>query len=228
MIFTGADFLRSLVIGTLAATLVGCSCFAPQQQVQQALLTETACTEAGGIACSVADVNTPNISSPLVLHDHLVAKPKTATAKKESPQHRNKANTRARNVSSKFEPKTDILSPVQADDKSKHSPFPIAEAKTDTSQSSSFDDMIRKAKTAIAAKIKNQNVEFVETVRGTEKDALGKSSVDIVCGHIRQENADIPFIYIVQKDEAYIGDMIGTTEAYKYLATCLAVGKSTP
>jgi hypothetical protein len=86
--------------------------------------------------------------------------------------------------------------------------------------------MIRKAKAAIAAKIKNQNVEFVETLHGTEKDSLEKSSVDIVCGQIRQENEDIPFIYIVQKDQAYIGDMIATTEAYKYLATCLAIGKS--
>lgn len=228
MIFTGADFLRSLVIGTLAATLVGCSCFAPQQQVQQALLTETTCTEAGGIACSDVDGSAPNISTPLVLHDHPVAKTKTATAKKESPQYRNKVNTRTKNAKSKFEPKTHISSSVQADDKSKHAPLPTAEAKTDTSQSSSLDDMIRKAKAAIAAKIQNQNVEFIETVRGTEKDALGKSSVDIICGHIRRDNADIPFIYIVQKDQAFIGDMIGTTEAYKYLATCLAIGRSTP
>lgn len=227
MIFTGVDFLRSLVIGTLAATLVSCSCFAPQQQAQQALLTETACTKVGEITCSDADVSPPNISTPLVLHDHPVAKTKTATAKKESPQYRNKANTRTKNAKSKFEPKADISSSVQADDKSKHPPFPIAEAKTDTSQSSPLHDMIRKAKAAIGAKIQNQNIEFVETVHGTEKDALGKSSVDIVCGHIRQENADIPFIYIVQKDQAYIGDMIGTTEAYKYLATCLAIGRST-
>lgn len=226
MIFTRANFLRSLVIGTSAATLVGCSCFAPQQQVQQALLTETTCTEAGGIACSDADVSAPNISSPLVLHDHPIAKTKTATVGKKGPQYRNTVNTRTKNAKSKFEPKTDISSSLQADDKSKHPPIPIEEGKTDTSQSSSFNDMVRKAKAAIAAKTNNQNVEFVETVRGTEKDTLGKSSVDIICGHIRQENAEIPFIYIVQKDEAYIGDMIGTTEAYKYLATCLAIGRS--
>jgi hypothetical protein len=221
-----ADFLRSLVIATLAAVLVGCSCIAPQQQVQLALLTETRCTEAYGIACSDADVSAPNVSRPLVLHDHPVAKAKTAAAKKKSPKYRNKVNTRTKNAKSKFEQKMDISSSVQTDDKSKHPPLPIAEAKTDTSQPSSLDDMIRKAKAAIAAKIKNQNVEFVKTVHYTEKDSLEKSSVDIVCGHIRQENEDIPFIYIVQKDQAYIGDMIATTEAYKYLATCLAIGKS--
>jgi hypothetical protein len=217
--------VRPLIASALAATLMGCSCFAPRQHAQQALVT--GCMEADGLACPDEDVSAPNISSPLVLHNHPVTKTKTATAKKESPQHRNQADTRIKNAKSKSEPKTDISSSVQAEDKSKYTPSPITEAKTETPQSSPLDD-IRKAKAAIAAKVKNPNVEFVETMRGTEKDADGKSSVDIVCGHIRQENAEIPFIYIVQKDEAYIGEMIGTTEAYKYLATCLVVGGSTP
>lgn len=218
--------MRLLVVTTLTATLVGCSCFAPQQQVQQALVT--GCTEADGFACSDGNVSAPN--PPLVLHDHPVAETKTTTAKKENLQSRKKADIRIKNAKSKFEPKTDMRSSVQAEDKSKHTQSPIAEAKTDASQSSSLDDndsVIRKAKAAIAAKVRKPNVELVEMVRGTEKDALGKSSIDIICGHIRQENVDIPFVYIVQKDEAYIGDMMGTTEAYKYLATCLAIGRST-
>ena len=218
--------MRPLVVSALTATLVGCSCFAPQQQAQPLV---TVCTEADGFACSDGDVSAPN--TPLVLHDHPVPKTKTATAKNENLQSHTKTDTRIKNAKSKFELKTDVPSSVQVEDKSKHSQSPIAEAKTDTSRSSSIDDndpVIRKAKAAIAAKIKKRNVVFVETVRGTEKDAFGKSSIDIICGHIRQENVDVPFVYIVQKDEAYIGDMMGTTEAYKYLATCLAIGRSNP
>jgi hypothetical protein len=81
------------------------------------------------------------------------------------------------------------------------------------------------------------NVSVISTCtrpfkRSTENDALGRLSSDVICGYVGEKNASgesiggRPFLYLVLKDEVYIGDMIGTTDAYKYLATCLAYGRS--
>src|SRR6476659_1580746 len=84
------------------ATLVACTCFAPQQ-VHLAALTQWA-----GASCSdaVADTLQPK-SSPPVLQDHVAAKAeKTATAKKAS-QHRREATTRIQNAISSAAPEGD-------------------------------------------------------------------------------------------------------------------------
>jgi hypothetical protein len=103
-------------------------------------------------------------------------------------------------------------------------------------QSSKLDDddsVIKKAKATIAAKMENPaSVGFAEMKRSTENDALGRLSSDVICGYVGEKNASgesiggRPFLYLVLKDEVYIGDMIGTTDAYKHLATCLAYGRS--
>jgi hypothetical protein len=228
--------VRLLVISALAATLVGCSCFSPQQQAQQALLTE--CTEANGFACSDGDTGASEINSkPLVLHDHPVAKTKKAiAAKKENPRHRREANNHTKNANSNIVPKVDAPSSVQPDDTSNSAinAKSTTAAKTETSQSSQLADKseIEKAKETIAAKMKNPAVEFVGMKRVAEKDALGKSSIDIICGYVTEKNASgentgqRPFLYLVQKNEAYIGDMMATTDAYKYLAICLVNGQN--
>ena len=225
--------MRPLVISVLAATLVGCSCFSPQQHARQALLTD--CAEANGFACSDGDTGTSEINSkPLVLRDN--SRTEKAIAAKENPRYHRKANTHTKNAKSNIMPKTDASSSVQPDDKSNtviNAKSTIA-AKTETPQSTQLDDgsEIEKAKGTIAAKMKNPAVEFVELKRIAEKGALGKSSIDIICGYVGEKNAsgestgDRPFLYLVQKDEAYIGDMMATTDAYKYLANCLANGRN--
>jgi hypothetical protein len=228
------DFvMRPLVISVIAATLVGCSCYSPQQHAQQALLT--ACAEANGFACSDGDTGALEINSkPLVLRGN--SRTEKAIAAKESPRYHRKANTRTKNAKSNIVQKTDASSSVQPDDKSNpviNAKSTIA-AKTETPQSTQLDDgsEIEKAKGTIAAKMKNPAVEFVELKRIAEKDALGKSSIDIICGYVGEKNAsgeptgDRPFLYLVQKNEAYIGDMMATTDAYKYLANCLANGRN--
>ena len=142
--------MRPLLISALAATLIGCTCFAPQQ-AQQTSLTE--CTEANGFACSDVAAGTPQMDSKsLVLHSN--SKTEKAIAAKANTRRLGKANTHTKNAKSNIVPKMDASSSVQPDNKSNtvDAKSTIA-AKTETPQSSQLDDksdpVIKKAKAAI-------------------------------------------------------------------------------
>jgi hypothetical protein len=114
--------------------------------------------------------------------------------------------------------------PIAAKTEAPSSPQPRDEsvtAKTETPTSSQIDDesVIKKAKATIAAKLNDPNsVEFQGTERATKKDALGKS-IDTICGFVRDKNSGPrPFLYVVQKDEAYIGGY--TIAASEYRNIC--------
>lgn len=196
---------------TLAATLTGCTCFAPQQATQMGSKT--------------------------------IAKSEKAIAvKKENPRHRRNTNTNARiaepAITAKIETllqpddksdaelkksiaaKTETLQSSQTDGKSNSEVnMKSVAAKTETSQSSQLDDesVIKSAKVAIAAKMENPaSAVFLDMKRAARKDAFG-NSIDTICGHVRGKLAgdtgDRPFLYVVQKDKAYIGAYtIATTE----------------
>jgi hypothetical protein len=88
-------------------------------------------------------------------------------------------------------------------------------AKTETSPSSQrYDEtVIMLAKVTIAAKMDDRaSVVFPEIKRTVRKDELG-NSIDTICGRVigrmGGDTGNRPFLYVVQKDEAYIG---ATTE----------------
>ena len=119
--------------------------------------------------------------------------------------------------------KIETPQPSQSDDKSNaEANMKSIAAKTETSQSSQFDDesVIKKARVTIAAKMDNPaSVVFLDMKRAAREDALG-NSIDTICGRVRGKLAgdtgDRPFLYVVQKDEAYIGAYtIATTEYRK-------------
>jgi hypothetical protein len=80
--------------------------------------------------------------------------------------------------------------------------------------------VVKKAKATIAAKMSDPNsVEFQDMNRATRKDALG-NSIDSVCGFVREKNSGPkPFLYIVQKDEAYIGGYTIATSEYRNICS---------
>ncbi len=172
-----------------------------------------------------------------------IAKTEKAIAvKKANPRHRRNANTHTRiaepTITAKMETplqpddksnaelkksvatKIDTPQPSQPDGKSNSEVnMKSIAAKTETSQSSQLDDesVIKSAKVAIAAKMENPtSVVFLDMKRAARKDAFG-NSIDTICGHVRGKLAgdtgDRPFLYVVQKDKAYIGAYtIATTE----------------
>jgi hypothetical protein len=90
--------------------------------------------------------------------------------------------------------------------------------KTEIPPSSQLDDesVVIKAKATIAAKMTDRDsVKFEEMERAVRKNALG-NSIDIICGFVSDKSSGPrPFLYLVQKDEAYVGGYTIATSEYR-------------
>jgi hypothetical protein len=113
--------------------------------------------------------------------------------------------------------------PPQPDDEAKKTEVPHDQTtRMEIPPSSQRDDesVIKKAKTTIAAKMRDpDSVQFEEMERATRKNALGKS-IDTICGFVRDKTSGPkPFLYLVQKDEAYIGGYTMATGEYRNICS---------
>jgi hypothetical protein len=215
--------MRPLIISALAATLTGCTWFAPQQAQQASLVghsaTDTPRTDSntGAKAEKAISTKTGHPRHRRKANNTKIAKadrvPQTYTSPRVQPDH--KSNTSI-NAQSTAATKAETQQAAQSDDKSNISTSaqPTIAAKTETQQIAQPDDksdsVLKKAMSAIAAKMQNSvSVELVELKRA-DKTAAGKS-IDTICGYVRGKNAaglDVgarPFLYLVQDDKAYIG-----------------------
>ena len=200
--------MRTLVVGTLAATLVGCSCLLPPQE------SADICMDASGFGC----LNRTAASRP--------TEPTPASSRTSS------ATTRARStVAAKAE------EPSTARVRDKPQPAPkqtkpaVIEAKAETPASvrPPDDPVIIKAKTTIAAKLEDPtSAEFVEMNRAIRKNTLGKS-VDTICGRVKgkkasgEDTGDRPFLYLVKEDDAYVVDgSANSAAASAYRNICIS------
>jgi hypothetical protein len=204
------DFMRRFHFTVaLAAILAGCTCFAPQHAAR----TDSKTIAKSGKAVAVkkeslrhrtnADTRTKIAASPITV--------------KTRPQTDDKSNAEPKNS---IATKTQSPQTSQSDGKSNAESHMIA-AKTETSQSLQLDDetVIKKAMVAIAAKMDNPaSAVFLDVNRAARKDAFG-NPIDTICGRVRGKLAgdtgDRPFLYVVQKDEAYIGAYALATAEYR-------------
>ena len=172
-----------------------------------------------------------------------VARPgKAVVVKKESLRHRRNADTRTKTAAlpvtvkapphlddkSSAESKNSVATKVETPQPSQSEGRSNAEpnmksivANTEPSQSPQLDDetVIKKARVAIAARMDDPaSVVFLDMKRAARKDALG-NSIDTICGQVRGklagDTADRPFLYIVQKDAAYVGAYALATAEYR-------------
>jgi hypothetical protein len=206
------DLVRLLLISSLAATLIGC-CAArqPRQDFEGA----------GRGPYQTYQERLPQMHSERhVLHGRTIA------TKKKNAGHR-KNNNLTKITESHNVPKMDASSFVRPDD----NVTPPTTAKTETAPSSSqettplspqLDDetVIKKAKATIAAKVSDPNsIKFEGMERAARKNVLG-NSIDTICGFVRDKNSGPrPFLYVVEKDEAYIGGYAIATSAYRNICS---------
>jgi hypothetical protein len=220
---------RLLLISGLAAALVGCSSSASQQ------------THWGFEYADRGLYRTHYEQSSQVHSQHRVLHGSTITAKKTNARHR-KNNNSTKIAEPHNAPKMDASSFIRPDDKpnvvittpgsAPKTEIPHDEEtkteitndeaiKTEIPPSSQLDDesVIIKAKATIAAKMTDRDsVKFEEMERAVRKNALGKS-IDTICGFVRDKNSGPrPFLYLVLKDEAYIGGY--TIAASEYRNVC--------
>ena len=185
--------MRTLLIGVLAATLVGCSCLLPPQASMEA------CTDASGSGC----LNGMAASRPI--------EPAPASSKTHSAAPRAKSTIATKTQEPSIAHGRDR--PQLAEKKAKST---TVEAKVEAPASGrpaeTSDPVIIKAKTTIAAKLEEPaSAEFGEMKRAIRKNTLGKS-VDTICGRVKgkkpsgEDTGDRPFLYLVTEDEAYVVD----------------------
>jgi hypothetical protein len=200
--------MRTLLIVTLVATLVGCCCPLPPQASMEA------CTDANGFGC----LNRTAATRPI--------EPAPASSKTNS------ATTRVKPI---IAAKTEEPSTAAVRDSSqlveKKAKSAVIEAKVEAPASSrpaeTPDPVIVKAKTTIAAKLENPaSAEFGEMKRAIRKNTLGQS-VDTICGRVKgkkasgEDTGDKPFLYLVKDDDAYVVDgPAGSAAASAYRNIC--------
>jgi hypothetical protein len=202
--------MRTLIVGALAATLVGCSCGVSTQSGLEA------CTgpDARAFACYDRNVAPSRLSQATEPEpssiDKGTAGPKEKTAlaartAKPSSAHAGKTTRQASQATK---------SAVGADAKAEPAPSMAVAPPPDA-----IDPVIDKAKIAVAVKLENpSSAAFSEMNRSMRKNTLGQS-VDTICGHVKGKKAsgedigDRPFLYLVKDDEAYVADGTPTSPA---------------
>lgn len=140
---------------------------------------------------------------PVLPAQHVAKTKKGSGAKSHNSRHR-RTNAHIKNVKPHF--KTTSA---------------IAEAKIrQASQPGDNNPIIKKAEATITAKLNYPaSVKFTKMKRAAAKDALG-NSIDTICGYVRGKDiGDWRFLYLVQKDRAYIGSHIIAGTPYRNMCS---------
>ena len=184
--------MRTLLIGILAATLVGCSCILPPQASMDA------CMDPNGFGC----LNGMAASQP--------SEPKPASSRTSSA----KTGAKSAIAAKAEEPSTAHArdKPQLAEKKTKSTGDAKIEATPSGRPAEAPDPVMVKAKATIAAKLEDPtSAEFGEMKRATRKNTLGQP-VDTICGRVKgkkasgEDTGDRPFLYLVKEDDAYVVD----------------------
>jgi hypothetical protein len=209
--------VRPLLISSLAATLIGCS--SASQQTHQ----------------SFADrgLYQAHQEQPPQMHSKRRVLPGRAVAAKGRHRKNNDSTKNAKShIASSFvrpslgtttlpiAAKTETPSSSQLHDESVTTSTTAAKMETPPSAQLDDESVIKKAKATIAAKMNYpDSVEFEDVKRAARKNALG-NSIDTICGFVRDKNSGPkPFLYLVQKDEAYVGGYTIATSEYRNICS---------
>ena len=178
--------MRTLLIGALAATLIGCSCVLPPQA------DVNGCVQANGLPCSARTAEDAPIElkpSPTKVHS---ARKEAKSKPPKNSSSSAKANSQAATEKAKS------TSPAAVEDSAANQP-----AQTSNS-------IMSRAKMAIAAKLENPaSAEFQDMKRAIRTNTL-RQNVDTICGHVKGKNAsgadtgEMAFLYLVKDDDAYV------------------------
>ena len=185
--------MRTLLIGALAATLVGCSYSSLPQASMDACMDPTGLSRLNMTAAGRPDEPSPASSKT----SSATTKGKPVVA--EKTEQRSTAHVRDRSKAAAKQAK-----PAVTEAK--------AEAPASARPTEALDPVLVKAKTTIAAKLEDPaSAEFSEMNRAIRKNTFGKP-VDTICGHVKgkkvsgEDTGDRPFLYLVKEDDAYVVD----------------------
>jgi len=194
--------MRTLIVGALAATLVGCSCYVTPQSIFEA------CSGADGFACldrSARRGTAPEPSSS----DASTATPPEKPARRAATMKRLSAHSSGKTLHAS---KTAKFTP----DAAKVEPAAAAAVMLDPE---AIDPVVDRVKIAVGVRLEDaKSATFSEMNRSKRKNLLGQY-IDTICGHVKSKKAsgedigDRPFLYIVKDDVAFVADDSPTSAA---------------
>ena len=207
--------MRTLLIGILAATLVGCSYpFPPQASIE-------ACADPNGFGgLDKVAASRPIEPAPASPRANSAATTKSTIAARAEERSTAAARDRPRPAEKKA---TSIVIEAKVEG-------PASSRPAETS-----DPVIVKAKTTIAAKLKDPaEAEFIEMKRAIRKNMVGQP-VDTICGRVKaritsdEEAENRPFLYFVKDDAGFVvyGPAGSATET-AYRNICSEPGTTKP
>jgi len=216
--------MRFLLISALAVTLVGCS--SASRQTRQAFDYANR-----GVYQTHYEQPSQVHSKRRLLHGQ------TITAQKTNTRHRqNNKSTKgigephvippmaAPSVTPLHDKSNIAITTPSSATKAENPPFSQLDQEAKRAAQINDDSVMKNAKAAIAAKMGDPNsVEFEDWERAARKNALG-NSIDTICGFVRDKNSGPkPFLYLVQKDEAYVGGYNIATSEYRNVCSITAL-----
>ena len=231
--------MRTPFVCALAATVVGCSCYAPPQASLDACMASgLACLDRSSLSQTIepepgaldAGLSAPKIRSKIAARtekppsaharhktDLAMTTTKSATPAVEPPAVKvEPPAVKVEPATAKVEPAAAKVGPAAA---KVEPPAAKVEPAAAGRPAETSDQVIARAKTTIAAKLDDpRSAEFGEMKRATRTNTLGKS-VDTICGYVKGKKAsgestgDRPFLYLVKDDEAYVVDGPATSIA---------------
>jgi hypothetical protein len=193
--------MRTLIVGALATTLVGCSCYlTPQSGLE-------ACAGADGFACLDRNSSARRSTAP----EPSSSEASTATSA-EKAARRAATVKRVSARSSDKAPRADKAA-KSTPDAAKVEPAPVIQ------DPDAIDPVVDRAKIAVAVKLEDpKSATFSDMNRSKRKNLLGQY-IDTICGHVKSKKAsgedigDRPFLYIVKDDVAFVADDSPTSAA---------------
>ena len=204
--------MRTLLIGALIATLMGCCRTPPQATLER-------CTAKGCVQRTAADPQTeikrvafkPSLAPANVKS---IPAPAAAPVSMPEPAPAPAAQNDQTGLIGKRATPTINLPPDTS--------VPSQSAET-------FDAVVNKAKATTAATLADPEfAEFDDMKRAIRKDMLGQP-VDSICGRVKVKKAsgesisDRPFLYLVKEDKAFIDDGYPKSVAATwYRAVCIS------
>ena len=222
----GNELMRTLVIGALSATLIGCSCPVPQQGVVETC-TSQSCFSRAAATTPIEPKRAPFRPEPKITTVKskkvaMAAKPTVAKPRNETEPVEEKANSRT------------ITEPeVTPSAQPSATPNPVprnATRKTDSpatgQPSETSDPVLKKAKMTVEAKMENPaSAEFVD-MKLMRENTFGQP-FEVICGHVKgkkksgESTGERPFLYLVKEEEAFIvGGNPASMAAIAYRAHC--------
>ncbi len=218
--------MRLLLVSALAATLIGCSSAFEQTHQSFANRLDQAHQE----------------QSPQMHSKHCVLLGRKVAAKSQHRKNNGSAKIAKSHIASSFirfhdrsnigiktppiAAKTEAPPSSQLQDESVTTPTIAGKTAIPTSSQLVDESVIKKAKATIAAKMSDpSSVEFEGVERAVSKDALD-NSIDTVCGYVRDQSSGPKlFLYVVQKDEAYIGGDPIAMSQYRNVCSISTLGR---